>query len=265
MSSEERDDQYYKMVLERQHTYGKAKAMYRRTPDTPTKGLIIAIPFDEFESWMRKSQFNYYLSTVALCQLYHYEICLTHEDLIACTESYVPFDELRILAHGDVNGEICFPYSIKEGYIINKENRVKRSTIFDNIQIRGDCTGFKTHQWIHCYNHEDLPDMNEKIINYQLRRQQLFTTSPEQLFTYNIPREFADGQKGYVHSALNPEILDLGDVRLFLDLSAQKEKINMLLKNEKDLLQIQMLQGMFAYLNMKCEALKIAAVNRFKK
>lgn len=146
------------------------------------------------------------------------------EDALLVVQNHLPIDNLLVLCHGNEQGKLVFWNDEKELIFVDP------TSFYSRIPIRGNENGFKTQVHTQCFNHADVLDLDDRmflfslifvlsssgIINYHFRTTQIKTTSQEIEVTYNIPRKIVDGIEGYIHTALNPEVLGLDAVQKYL-------------------------------------------------
>lgn len=201
----------FNMLMQRQEQDKKARELFRRPPSEPLRGLLVGVPLYEGEAALRRSQAEYYATHGGPCEQYFFAVCQTWSEFKDAVEGRAPIDELKVLSHGDQEGCVVFPFS--DHSTERQDHKVSHRDLFDSVSVRGNLAGFATQQWIHCYNHVPERTIDEGIMDYHRRRLHQTTTSVVSPVTYNVPREFVDGQHGFVHSGLNPEVLDLPYIR----------------------------------------------------
>jgi len=189
----------------------KTKELLVRPEKHPCRILVIAVPLNTAEQDQRKKQYDYFVEHLPTQRSYEpaYHVATTPSNVINLVNWFTPVDALYLLCHGTKNGFLEFPDHVY----------VPPHSLRDAFSLRRQPAGFSVWTSAHCYNYIDRKGSCDRIFDYETKFLFQQTTSRDSLakkVTWNIARGYVDSKEGWIHTALNPEIMDLENVQHYI-------------------------------------------------
>ena len=193
----------------------------QKQPGDRDRVLVVSVPFYQGEPALREQQCQFYVDSHSNIDVFFVQ-ATSPQSIVDAAQNHVPLDDMFVLAHGDPEGNYCFPDGTK----------ASPHTIYAAVTLRNGAAGFSRSTLASCYNHKAEQTMNEKLMDHQLKRLTKYTTSSASKvaeITYNL--ESPDGR--WVHTALNPEVLEIEHYQMKVQEIWVEEKNKKLQKHKK--------------------------------